>query len=68
MSSSQQETPKRTRGKFLIKVLAAVVAITALGGALYAAFLPGLSTAHQEPPAAEVIVATWLLHQSVPDD
>jgi predicted CXXCH cytochrome family protein len=30
--------------------------------------VPGLSSALREPPAAETLVATWLLHQSVPDE
>ncbi|HZR73986.1 c-type cytochrome [Bradyrhizobium sp.] len=48
--------------------MSVVVAIVALAGSLYAAFVPGLSVAHQEPPTAEVAIATWLLHQSVPDE
>jgi predicted CXXCH cytochrome family protein len=33
---------------------------------LFRLALPGLSSARPEPPAAEVIIATWLLHNSVP--
>src|SRR6202051_2160259 len=43
-----------------------VVAIAAILGTLYAKLIPGLSSARNEPPAAETILATWLLHQSVP--
>src|ERR1700743_1900225 len=69
MSSDNLESPKNTqRRKTLIGATAVVAAICAVGGSLYAAFVPGLSIAHQEPPAAEVVIATWLLHQSVPDE
>jgi hypothetical protein len=34
---------------------------------LYALLIPGLSQARSEPPAVEVAIATWLLHQSVPN-
>ncbi|HLJ65096.1 MAG TPA: c-type cytochrome, partial [Stellaceae bacterium] len=44
----------------LVPVLAAV--------ALYRAFVPGLSSARNEPSGLEVTVATWLLHRSVPDE
>jgi predicted CXXCH cytochrome family protein len=40
--------------------------MAALLGVLYAKVIPGLSSARTEPPAAETILATWLLHQSVP--
>jgi predicted CXXCH cytochrome family protein len=43
-----------------------VAAIAAVLGVLYARVIPGLSSARTEPPAAETILATWLLHQSVP--
>jgi predicted CXXCH cytochrome family protein len=45
-----------------------VVTVAVLGtGAFYVLLIPGLSSARSEPPAAEVTVATWLLHQSVPN-
>jgi mono/diheme cytochrome c family protein len=44
-----------------------VAAIAAILGVLYAKVVPGLSSARTEPPAAETILATWLLHRSVPD-
>ncbi|HVJ54331.1 MAG TPA: cytochrome c3 family protein [Aliidongia sp.] len=45
------------------------VCVILIGGAalLYELALPGLSSARPEPPQAEVAVATWLLHHSVPD-
>ena len=68
MSDINPETPHGLRRKALIWAAAIITAVVVLGGSLYAAFVPGLSIAHQEPPAAEVLVATWLLHQSVPDE
>jgi predicted CXXCH cytochrome family protein len=44
-----------------------VVAIVVVLGPLYALLVPGLSSARSEPPAAETMIATWLLHQSVPN-
>ncbi len=43
-----------------------LVVIALLGAALFVKALPGLSSARGEPPAAEVTIATWLLHHSVP--
>ena len=43
-----------------------IAAMAAILGVLYAKVIPGLSSARTEPPAAETILATWLLHQSVP--
>ena len=54
------------RRKFLIWCSLIVVAGAAIFGVLYARVVPGLSSARTEPPAAETILATWLLHQSVP--
>src|SRR6201998_4127939 len=54
------------RRKFLIWCAFIFVAAAAIFGVLYARVFPGLSTARTEPPAAETILATWLLHQSVP--
>jgi len=48
----------RTAG--LLIVIAAVVA------GLYMLVVPGLSVARREPPRVEVMLATWLLRQSVP--
>lgn len=48
----------------MITVFATVVLLVV---ALYRSFVPGLSSARSEPPALEVTVATWLLHQSVPE-
>ena len=44
--------------------VAFVLAIAAL---LYQFVLPGLSVARNEPPRIEVMLATWLLRQSVPE-
>ena len=66
---TNKKLQKKLAAKFLIKVLGtSVIAIVALGGArLRGRSSPAFRLAHQEPPAAEVVVATWLLHQSVPD-
>jgi predicted CXXCH cytochrome family protein len=53
-------------GKLLIWCFFIVAATAAILGFLYAKVIPGLSSARTEPPAAETILATWLLHQSVP--
>src|ERR1700739_3374868 len=55
------------RKKFLIWCSLIVVAGAAIFGVLSARAVPGLSSARTEPPAAETVIATWLLHQSVPD-
>ena len=52
------------RKKFFIG--GSVVAAAAVFGILYFKVVPGLSSARTEPPAAETLLATWLLHQSVP--
>src|SRR3984885_390222 len=54
------------RRKFFLWCSLFVVAIAAILGALYAKLVPGLSSARTEPPADETVLATWLLHQSVP--
>ncbi len=46
----------------LIVVLAGV----ALAAGVWRSLLPGLSSARNEPSAAEVLIATWLLQESVP--
>src|SRR5579883_3143535 len=56
----------RKRGRAAALVI--VLVIAAAAAAFYWWVLPGLSSARSEPPAAEVAVATWLLHQSVPED
>ncbi len=46
-----------------------IVVLASLGLAAVVSWrlvLPGLSSARREPPAAEVLIATWLLHESVP--
>jgi predicted CXXCH cytochrome family protein len=48
-------------------VLSAAAAILAVGALLFfKTVLPGLSSARQNPPEAEVAIATWLLRNSVP--
>ena len=47
---------------FVLGIVTAVVVAVAV---VFAA-LPGLSVARRDPPQAEVAVATWLLHHSVP--
>ena len=42
--------------------------VAAAGAALYLFVVPGLSVARQEPPQLEVMLATWLLRQSVPEE
>lgn len=54
------------RRKPVVFALLAVIAVaTGATGVLYRFVVPGLSSARREPPALEVDVATWLLHQSV---
>jgi predicted CXXCH cytochrome family protein len=46
-----------------------IVVVAVLGSAaLYALVVPGLSSARTKAPKAEVAIATWLLHQSVPSE
>src|ERR1700727_2697146 len=54
------------RRKLLIWCSFIFVAAAAILGILYGRVIPGLSSARTEPPAADTILATWLLHQSVP--
>jgi mono/diheme cytochrome c family protein len=56
------------RAPFLtFSLIAIVVVVVAGASALYAWLIPGLSSARSEPPAVETAIATWLLHQSVPE-
>src|ERR1700739_3421577 len=69
MSTINPESPERPRrSKALIWAAAVIAAIVVISGVLYASFVPGLSSALREPRAAETLIATWLLHQSVPDE
>ena len=69
MSDTNPESSNTSRrSQARIWALAIILAIIAVGGGLYAVLVPGLSRANQEPPAAETLLATWLLHQSVPED
>src|SRR5579863_10481646 len=67
MSTNGSMSTSKLRRKILLWFACLVVAIVALLGSLYAIFVPGLSSALNEPPAAETLIATWLLHQSVPE-
>src|SRR5579863_3300268 len=67
MSTNGSMSTSKLRRKILLWFACLVVAIVALLGTLYAIFVPGLSSALNEPPAAETLIATWLLHQSVPE-
>jgi predicted CXXCH cytochrome family protein len=55
---------RRVIGWVSFFVVAALLGVASL----YALVIPGLSSARTEAPAAETLVATWLLHQSVPND
>src|SRR3984885_3571341 len=52
--------------RFAVWCSLAFVVMAAILGVLYVKVIPGLSSARSDPPAAETILATWLLHQSVP--
>jgi mono/diheme cytochrome c family protein len=51
----------------LAGILAAIVVLVGVVVLIYRSVLPGLSSARQEPPAAEITIATWLLRESVPE-
>jgi predicted CXXCH cytochrome family protein len=48
------------------RLIAAIVVLVGVAVLGYRLVLPGLSSARQEPPDAEVVLATWLLRESVP--
>jgi predicted CXXCH cytochrome family protein len=50
----------------LAAVITAIVVLVGVAVLVYRSVLPGLSSARQEPPDAEVVLATWLLRESVP--
>jgi predicted CXXCH cytochrome family protein len=54
------------RRRFAMIASALVVGVMLAAIIVYRSVLPGLSSARHEPPAAEVSIATWLLHESVP--
>src|SRR5580698_5889848 len=54
------------RRKILIWCCFIAVVTAAILGLLYAELIPGLSSARADPTAAETVLATWLLHQSIP--
>src|SRR5579863_726334 len=51
-----------------IVAVSILLVVVVAAGALYWTIVPGLSSARNEPPGIEVAVATWLLHQSVPEE
>jgi mono/diheme cytochrome c family protein len=50
----------------LAALIALAVVLIGVAVLVYRLAIPGLSSARQAPPAAEVTIATWLLHESVP--
>ena len=56
------------RKRHIVAAFIGIVAVLGLALVAYHLVVPGLSVATQEPPALEVKIATWLLHQSVPED
>lgn len=54
-------------GKYSVIAIGLVLAMIVLGGALYEWIVPGLSSARTEQSQVETTIATWLLHQSVPE-
>src|SRR6185312_17119608 len=58
----QPHSPSRP----LLWIAGVLIVIAAAIGFAWFSVLPGLSAARREPPKAEVAVATWLLHHSVP--
>ena len=48
-------------------IIAIAFGLLVILGTVYAAIVPGLSSARQEPSGLEVQIATYLLHHSVPD-
>jgi predicted CXXCH cytochrome family protein len=50
----------------LVAISAAIVVLVGVVVLIYRSVVPGLSSARQEPAAAEVVLATWLLRESVP--
>jgi hypothetical protein len=53
--NSSKEPPRR---KALVWLVGVAAAIAVIGGLLYAIVVPGLSSALNEPPAAETLIAT----------
>ena len=54
------------RHRIAISLTVVLVGIVLAATAAWLSVIPGLSSARREPPATEVSVATWLLHESVP--
>jgi predicted CXXCH cytochrome family protein len=54
------------RRRRLAVVITSIHILVGVAVLVYRSVLPGLSSARQEPPDAEVVLATWLLRESVP--
>jgi predicted CXXCH cytochrome family protein len=54
------------RHRIAIALIVGLAGIALAAAAAWRSVIPGLSSARREPPATEVSVATWLLHESVP--
>ena len=54
------------RHRIAIALIVVLAGIALAAAAAWRSVIPGLSSARSEPPATEVSVATWLLHESVP--
>jgi predicted CXXCH cytochrome family protein len=54
------------RHRIVIALIVVVAGIALASALIWRSVIPGLSSARREPPAAEVSIATWLLHESVP--
>jgi predicted CXXCH cytochrome family protein len=54
------------RHRIAIALIVVVASITLASALIWRSVIPGLSSARREPPATEVSIATWLLHESVP--
>ena len=54
------------RGRVVIAAVVGVFVIVVGAGTAYRWLVPGLSSARTKPGPVETMVATWLLHRSVP--
>jgi hypothetical protein len=54
------------RHRIAIALIVVVAGIGLASALIWRSVIPGLSSARREPPATEVSIATWLLHESVP--
>ena len=54
------------RHRIAIALIVVLAGVALAAAAAWRSIIPGLSSARREPPAAEVSIANWLLHESVP--